>query len=454
MEAFEGLSIYSVWIGVILVWGLVAREFVSNFRLAKKSRKNLHKDSRVVASNQADLLTSGEPVLILKKVKLSPMRSFRNKVRKAVEETIIRVKRKYITIPYKYGLVLLKEMIKLSGLCFTKSVAAFKRFRVNSVFQIRKTNINIISNVKSLKASSLSSLALIMKRVNSRAFKLGNTLILKPLSFSLNRFKNIFYYTPKKAVVKANRKIKAMYLGLGSGLNLIYRNTAVRIRKIYLTPIVIFRSYLFPLISSFGSFIFKSLGVFLMLSFYPVKVLMDTVDLAFETLISKYKNENKDLFKPDSIESFLSSENQEIAFEQMQDSTEYRLSNHFIVEESLENFNVLSSTKNALSFNELNDFVEGLDRNKSFLVLCEMDQFFEQGPSINFDDENFNIQDLIIKNYSNSCDLLVNCQDLETALEVYNELSSFYSEFYFIRNENASTRKALIENSGSRQATV
>ena len=181
---------------------------------------------------------------------------------------------------------------------------------------------------------------------------------------------------------------------------------------------------------------------------------MDTVDLAFETLISKYKNENKDLFKPDSIERFLSSENQEIAFEQMQDSTEYRLSNHFIVEESLENFNVLSSTKNALSFNELNDFVEGLDRNKSFLVLCEMDQFFEQGPSINFDDENFNIQDLIIKNYSNSCDLLVNCQDLETALEVYNELSSFYSEFYFIRNENASTRKALIENSGSRQATI
>ena len=67
-------------------------------------------------------------------------------------------------------------------------------------------------------------------------------------------------------------------------------------------------------------------------------------------------------------------------------------------------------------------------------------------------DETLDLGDLF--DFLYCCDLLVNCQDLETALEVYNELSSFYSEFYFIRNENASTRKALIENSGSRQATI
>ncbi|MEC9281429.1 MAG: hypothetical protein VX642_01860 [Bdellovibrionota bacterium] len=432
---FEGLKIYSVWIAAAIVWCLLIKEVFSYIRLSK-FKKNLQgltpSASKTVAT---DLLNSGEAVLLVRNAKLNPFKVYSLKIRKLLFNNYNRMKSRLITRPSQNINVFFNKLTKYSvhqvsyfiGRIF--DLAQSLRFRLR--FQLRKIKFDIKSKVGRLKIVFGEVVSNTVAGAKAAIVASFDVLLFKPIGLVAQSFKNVFEGILIRFPVFLIRSFALTVLGVYSASKRLF----ARPKKNLVRLIAAAEPLVRLVFKKAGLFVFRVFAIAVMTALYPLKQFMDWADVKFESLISQYKNEEIQNLELAEIDHG----SDEYAIEEMvlaeEPSLDFRMSDQFIIEESLENFNVVSSNDEITSLKEMDHFISNINPRKSILVMSELEGFSEHYPSINFEFSDFNLESVLVKNYSNNCDLIVNCRDLETALEIYNELKGSYSSFYFLRNQ-------------------
>lgn len=440
---FEGLKLYSVWIAATIVWVLLAKELISSIIVSKSKKNKLIDNNR----QRDDLLTSGEPVLIVKKAQRSSFQAFTINTKKSIQEAMIRVKRKLIQMPL---IRLQKQMLQVRE----SFVTSLENLRLELRFQFRKSKVKLNNAISGIKTSILTNG---LRAADATANFILNTvsfLVVQPVHFVVRSFKNVFVGIAMDMPIFVLRTVVLVSVGC-------YQFTKASFKSVFRKPkeaTVDLYNRTKPLVETVlrktSVLVFRLLAISVMTACYPFKVLMDWADSKFVRLMAQYKNENIEILEDSTEASSATLMDTETYYTNDSSGLEFRLGEHFIIESRMEDLNFVNTGLEMTSLSEMDSFIAQLNANKPVLILSELEGFSSNYPKIDLIDPEFELDSVLVKDYSKHCDLIVNCESVETATEIYERLKDQYSEFYFLNHREKSLSESMVNVSEEPDAII